>query len=413
MKQLLMIIMMVFFSTAQTINISGKIVDRDGAAIEGALLKLKKAGKKTLSDKDGKFVFTDNSTDIVTNKYKVKKIDLKVDSRTLLLKVEKTTSVNVKVFNIWGQRLFSIKRILNAGLHTFPLQGNSSGLYIYKVKTGEGELLLRGTVFGNKSAIKSIEDNAVNSSFLKKYARLNRVDTLYATKENYLNYEMNILRYDTSDFEVKLIECAGTVTDIDGNIYQSVKIGNQIWATENLKTTTLNDGTPIVKDPTFWAKSSTEPRYCYFGDLPDSLKIILHLNIPLYNLYAVNTGKLAPLGWHVASTAEWDTLENYLIAHNFDCDGKPNGNKIARAMSNKISWERADSPIDNASGFNARISGWANFNGFRYFKDAMWWTSTSPNSYMGNTTSLLWLDDTLLFSGMPGSAAAAVRIVRD
>jgi uncharacterized protein (TIGR02145 family) len=102
----------------------------------------------------------------------------------------------------------------------------------------------------------------------------------------------------------------GTITDIDGNIYHTVQIGTQLWMAENLKTTRYNDGTeiPLVTNKQEWLDLSTSG-YCWYNNDPATYKITYGA---LYNWYAVNTGKLAPKGWHVPSDAEWTTLINYL-----------------------------------------------------------------------------------------------------
>ena len=100
-----------------------------------------------------------------------------------------------------------------------------------------------------------------------------------------------------------------TVTDVDGNVYHTVKIGTQTWMVENLKTTHYKDNTPItpITDNTLW-KNAITPGYCWYDN-------DINNKIPygaLYNWYTVNTGKLAPEGWHVPSAAEWQTLIAYL-----------------------------------------------------------------------------------------------------
>ena len=100
-----------------------------------------------------------------------------------------------------------------------------------------------------------------------------------------------------------------TVTDIDGNVYHTVKIGTQTWMVENLKTTHYNDNTPItpITDNTAW-KNAIAPGYCWYdNDIANKTPYGA-----LYNWYTVNTGKLAPKGWHIPSTTEWQTLISYL-----------------------------------------------------------------------------------------------------
>ncbi len=100
-----------------------------------------------------------------------------------------------------------------------------------------------------------------------------------------------------------------TVTDIDGNTYHTVVIGDQEWMLENLKTTKYNDGTPIpnVPDVTEW-RNVDEPGYVWYdNDITNK-----DLYGALYNWHVVGTGKLAPEGWRVATDEDWKELERYL-----------------------------------------------------------------------------------------------------
>ncbi|MGC3978546.1 MAG: fibrobacter succinogenes major paralogous domain-containing protein [Paludibacteraceae bacterium] len=181
----------------------------------------------------------------------------------------------------------------------------------------------------------------------------------------------------------------GTMTDIDGNTYKTVKIGTQTWMAENLKTTKYNDGTAIpnvTNNDTWW--SSTTGAYCWYNnDISNKATYGA-----LYNWYAVNTGKLAPKGWHVPTDAEWTTLENYLIANGYNYDGSLSGNKIAKALASTTSttgWSTSteagaignDLNKNNRSGFSALPGGSRYDDGFDGAgKGGYWWSSTQTGT---------------------------------
>jgi len=100
------------------------------------------------------------------------------------------------------------------------------------------------------------------------------------------------------------------LTDIDGNTYKSVIIGDKEWMAENLNTSKYNDGSDIalIEDIYAWY-SDTVGAYSYYEN--DSASYANPYKA-LYNWYSVNTGKLCPTGWHTPSHTEWSELIYYL-----------------------------------------------------------------------------------------------------
>jgi uncharacterized protein (TIGR02145 family) len=101
----------------------------------------------------------------------------------------------------------------------------------------------------------------------------------------------------------------GHVTDIEGNVYNTIPIGSQTWMVSNLKALKFRDGTsiPVIVDATSWSSKQT-PACCWQNN--DLIRKVTYG--VLYNWHAVNTGKLCPAGWHVPSDAEWTSLTDFL-----------------------------------------------------------------------------------------------------
>lgn len=100
------------------------------------------------------------------------------------------------------------------------------------------------------------------------------------------------------------------ITDIDGNVYHTVKIGNQVWTVENLKTVHYRNGDPIpnVTDYSLWL-DLTAGAYCEYGNNGANVDAYGRL----YNWYVVNDSrKIAPEGWRVPTQQDWQTLIDFL-----------------------------------------------------------------------------------------------------
>ena len=104
----------------------------------------------------------------------------------------------------------------------------------------------------------------------------------------------------------------GTMTDQDGNVYKTITIGTQTWMAENLRTTKYRDGSniPLVTSHASWLTLTTGA-YCNYNNTTNCDTISSYGR--LYNWFVTSDSRnIAPVGWHVPSEAEWQTLINYL-----------------------------------------------------------------------------------------------------
>lgn len=98
-----------------------------------------------------------------------------------------------------------------------------------------------------------------------------------------------------------------TVTDIDGNVYNTVVIGSNTWMKENLRTTRFRDASeiPLVTDDNQW-KALNTAGLCWWDNNQGNKSTAGGL----YNGFAVKDARgLCPVGWHVPTDAEWVDME--------------------------------------------------------------------------------------------------------
>lgn len=226
--------------------------------------------------------------------------------------------------------------------------------------------------------------------FVRAYAT-NNVGTAYGTKITFTTLTSN----------------GTTVTDIDGNVYNTAIIGNQTWMIKNLKTTKYRNGetigttTPVTLD----ISAQNSPKYQWAYDGSES-------NVAtygrLYTWYAATDSRnICPIGWHLSTDAEWADLTNYLGGGSFA------GGKLKETGTSH--WLSPNTEAVNSRDFTALPGGVRNQEG--NFADislsGYWWTSIENNALSAWYRRLYYDGRHVLRNYFTKANGLSVRCVRD
>jgi uncharacterized protein (TIGR02145 family) len=182
---------------------------------------------------------------------------------------------------------------------------------------------------------------------------------------------------------VEAIDSTGTVTDIDGNVYQTIKIGDKWWMMENLKVTHYRNGDeiPNITSNSTW-ENLISGAYCNYDNDEGNVDTYGRL----YNWHAVSDSRgIAPQGWHVPTDAEWKQLEMYLGMTRAEADasgwrGTAEGGMLKDTGTTY--WASPNGGATNESGFTALPGAYRNYDGsFNNLGNvASFWTATQYSS---------------------------------
>jgi len=178
------------------------------------------------------------------------------------------------------------------------------------------------------------------------------------------------------------------VTDIDGNFYESVIIGNQEWMAENLTTKSYSNGDSIPNSTINWGSLNNGAWVNYNNDSSFNAQYG-----KLYNWFTVEDSRnVCPVNWHVPTSAEWDTLSSFL---GVDAGGKLKHQGTAL-------WQSPNTGATNSTGFRAYPSGYRQGSSSAIFEllgqYTIYWTSTSNDPQTALDRTLKHISSNL-FSG--------------
>ena len=216
---------------------------------------------------------------------------------------------------------------------------------------------------------------------------------------------------------------AATVTDHEGNVYNTVQIGNQCWTRENMRcTTSPSTGTLILEYPAGYYSYTGKKAYYVNGDSANTLTYGLLYNWAaavdtfhtdygetstsashvLSVTFSGNRRGICPAGWHVPSNAEWTQLTNYVYNNGYQCSGcsgtinAAKADCIAKALASQTGWNSSgstyavgnDPSTNNATGFSAVPAGYYTGSGssgyyaggYTFGTNTHYWSSTQSSN---------------------------------
>lgn len=264
-----------------------------------------------------------------------------------------------------------------------------------------------GTGLGNY--VSNLTTLAQNTTYYAKAFATNSAGTAYG----------NQVEFKTNAVPI-------TVTDADWNVYKTIKIGNQLWMAENLKTTKYcnGDAIPNVTNPSQWDNLTTGA-YVF----PDNNSSLNNTYGKLYNGYvATGSRNACPCGWRVPTADDWLILGEAIggswawsNGEKYYGEAAVVGGKIKSSGNIADStglWIKSNYPGNNSSGFNGLPVGYSNRSDNFYSRgeEAYWWCSTIGPTYnnlryvsIGNFTQSLYMSNTPIIH----NSTSSIRCIKN
>ena len=365
------------------------------------------------------------------------------------LQLPEDNVVTISVFDLNGQKITELRQTLSHGTHVFRVFLSTPQTYLLSVNT-----------VTDHASVKMINIGSAEKNRIEYLCSGNEIPIAYYLKSNkgetqnpfdlgdlmeYMGYatingakvESETTRQiqissESFDLMFPIVvgdgqPCSGisTLTDIDGNVYNTVQIGSQCWMKENLRVTKYANDTTIP----LWNSTSSSTSYRYYPD-NDSSNVSAYGY--LYNWTAVmgssNSSStnpsaaqgICPTGWHVPSDAEWTQLTDYVSSQNqYQCGS--NITYIAKALASSTGWNGYTSTCavgnmlstNNTTDFSALPAGtylgsyisFGNYTGF--------WSATQGDDNRAYNRTLYYRYADILRDNTSKNYGFSVRCVRN
>jgi formylglycine-generating enzyme len=243
LRSLLVGVLAVSVCAAQSVNISGRVTDTGGTPLPGAVVKLVNAGLTATTGADGNFTLTSTGVHGQNNQWLAHRLSAGIFNGALCVNLQEESDVEMTTFTLQGKAIATLRRTLGAGTNSLALPRMGAGVYLYKVKLGGSEFMIKSpfvdgishgtatSVQGSSSkaltkrakSVAGLKDPAASCgesfipmdkdirirSLTSKQASGNALavgfnDAVLITKDGFLKYLMRVTNADTNGIEIQL-----------------------------------------------------------------------------------------------------------------------------------------------------------------------------------------------------------------
>ena len=367
----------------------------------------------------------------------------------ITLTVAEHGTISIHITDVSGHTIVEPRNYasLQPGVHHFCISLSTIGSYIMTARQngkissikmicnegrGTNHIDYIGTTPNITYVLKSTTNNPFNVGDQMEYvgyATINgdEIESQHITQAQDSSQYIALVFPNAQPQDGEPCPVAPTVTDYDGNVYNTVQIGNQCWMKENLRTTHYADGTSIALGST--ANNTVVYRY-----YPNNDSSNVSTYGYLYNWVAVmhehtssstnpsGVQGICPIGWHVPSDAEWTQLTDYVSTQSQYVCGN-GSSRIAKSLSSTTGWNSSTNTCavgntpdnNNATGFSAFPAGCYYYNNIcAYFNYGAYFWSSTQGICDGAYRRILYFCDVDVTSGNYDKREGySVRCIRD
>lgn len=355
---------------------------------------------------------------------------------TILLEAADVGPAFLEVTDMEGHRLAQWQGKLAVGLHEFEYNSGAQGTQLVRSIIGGRSLVTKLVSLSGDSRSGTLAHRSQRPTAAGRTRSLEgvwapgdqlRIIGYGSTTVNGTSIRVGGAIEDaatvSSDYNLTMyagIPCTEQpfVTDVDGNTYRTVRIGNQCWMAENLRTSHYNDGAliPNVTDNAEWAQATTAA-WCNYQNDPGYDATFGKM----YNWYALAVPNIAPVGWHVPTDTEWQQLELELGMPPADLDIQGGSNRggaanVGGKMKTIDTWSTQNLGATNETGFSGLPGGERNTDSglFDSLGDyGFWWSATEGQVDYAYLRGLQFMITGVYRDLINEGTACSVRCVKD